>query len=103
VSSPTPDQSPERQPSGGLPATDPVLVRRQRIAGLTSAGQRIGYALYGLAAVGFFAGFFVTDYPSWLTTGIVACLLVGSVVLAPSIVFAFAVRAADRADREGDW
>jgi hypothetical protein len=85
------------------PPEDPVLARRRRIAGLTTVGQRLGYALYALAAIGFFAGFFVTDYPGWLTTAIIGCLLVGSAVLAPSIVFAFAVRAADRADRDDDW
>jgi hypothetical protein len=31
---------------------------------------------------------------------IVACLVVGSIVLAPAIVFAYAVKAADREDRE---
>jgi hypothetical protein len=31
------------------------------------------------------------------------CLIAGSVVLAPAIVFAYAVKAADRADRDNDW
>jgi hypothetical protein len=97
------DESPATSPGDDLRPSDPVLVRRQRIASLTSIGQRVGYALYALAAVGFFAGFFVTDYPAWLSTGIVACLIIGSVVLAPSIVFAFAVKAAYRADRDDDW
>jgi len=45
----------------------------------------------------------VWGYASWLVTAIVACLLVGSVVLAPAIVFSYAVKAADRADRDDDW
>lgn len=86
----------------GSPDDDPVLARRRRIAAITTAGQRLGYLLYGLAAVGFFGGLAV-GYAPWLVTAIVACLLAGSVVLAPAIVFGYAVRAADRADREGDW
>lgn len=81
---------------------DPVLARRRRIGRLTQAGQRIGYTLYLAAAVGFFAGL-VWGYAPWLVTAIVACLLAGSVVLAPAIVFSYAVKAADRADRDDDW
>ena len=99
-SSPPPGQPPE--PTPGTPDDDPVLARRQRIAAITTAGQRLGYLLYALAAVGFFAGLAV-GYEPWLVTAIVACLIAGSVVLAPAIVFGYAVRAADRADREDDW
>ncbi|MBX3313125.1 MAG: hypothetical protein KF906_02295 [Actinobacteria bacterium] len=78
--------------------TDPVLVRRARIAKLVSVGQRVGYGLFGLAVVLFFVGLFGT-YTSALTTAIVACLLVGSFVLAPAIVFGYAVKAAEREDQ----
>jgi len=81
---------------------DPVLERRQRVAALTRVGQRLGYGLYAAAAVGFFAGL-VAGYQPWLVTAIVAALIAGSVVLAPAIVFSYAVRAADRADRDDDW
>lgn len=83
-------------------AVDPVLVRRARWARLTAVGQRIGYALFAFALVAFFVGL-VVGWGSGITTVTVACLVVGSAVLAPSIVFAYAVKAADRADREGDW
>jgi hypothetical protein len=49
--------------------------------------------------VGFFVGFAV-GYTGALVTAIVASLLVGSIVLAPSIVFGYAVKAAEREDRE---
>jgi hypothetical protein len=78
--------------------TDPVLVRRARIARLVSIGQRVGYGLFGLAMVLFFVGLFGT-YTSTLTNAIVACLLVGSFVLAPAIVFGYAVKAAEREDQ----
>lgn len=78
---------------------DPVLVRRARIARLVDVGQRLGYGLFGLAIVAFVFGF-VRGYTDTLTTLIVASLLVGSVVLAPAIVLGYAVKAAERDDRE---
>jgi hypothetical protein len=84
------------------PAPDPVLVRRARIARLVRAGQRAGYGLFGLAVIGFVVGF-VTDFPRALVNGVLLCLLLGSLVLAPSIVLGYAVKAADRADRENTW
>ena len=81
------------------PEPDPVLVRRARIARVTELGQRIGYALFGVAIVVFIIGF-VVGYSDVLVTVIVTSLGVGSVVLAPAIVFGYAVKAAEREDRE---
>lgn len=78
--------------------TDPILERRRRIAGLVAVGKRLGYGLFALAVVLFFVGL-VWSYEPWLTTTIVVSMLVGSVVLAPAIVFGYAVRAAEREDR----
>ena len=78
---------------------DPVLVRRARIARLVEVGQRVGYGLFGLAIAAFGFGF-VRGYTDTLTTLIIAALLVGSAVLAPAIVFGYAVKAAERDDRE---
>jgi hypothetical protein len=77
------------------PERDPVLVRRAQIARLAALGQRIGYALFGIAIVLFIVGY-VTEYSSVLVTLIVACLIVGSLVLAPAIVAAYGVKAAER-------
>jgi len=52
--------------------------------------------------VAFLVGF-VVGLEDWVVTLIVACIVVGSIVLAPAIVFGYAVKAADRADRDGDW
>lgn len=79
--------------------TDPVLARRARIARLVSVGQRVGYGLFGLAIALFFVGLAV-GWSGALTALIVAALVVGSAVLAPSIVFGYAVKAAERDDRE---
>jgi len=78
---------------------DPVRVKRARIARLTELGQRIGYGLFGLAIVVFVIGFAV-GYSDLLVTVIVASLGIGSLVLAPAIVFGYAVKAAEREDRE---
>ena len=81
------------------PEPDPVLVRRARIARLSDLGQRVGYALFGVAIVVFVIGF-VVGYSDLLVAVIVTSLGVGSVVLAPAIVFGYAVKAAEREDRE---
>jgi hypothetical protein len=79
------------------PATDPVREKRARIAGLVTLGLRVGYGLFALAIVLFLIGL-VAGYTSGLTTTIVVALVVGSIVLAPSIVFNYAVRAAEKDD-----
>jgi hypothetical protein len=85
-------------PAAGA-ANDPVLARRARIARLVEVGQRVGYGLFGLAIVLFVVGF-VAGYSGALVAVIVASLVVGSLVLAPAIVFGYAVKAAEREDRE---
>lgn len=77
---------------------DPVLARRARIAALVQAGKRAGYGLYLLAVVLFAVGL-AGGFTSGTTTAIVVSLVVGSLVLAPAIVFGYAVRAAERDDR----
>lgn len=78
---------------------DPVLERRARIARYVDLGQRVGYGLFALAIVAFVVGF-VAGWSSGFTVVVIGALLVGSVVLAPSIVLGYAVKAADREDRE---
>lgn len=82
-----------------VPAEDPVRANRARIARLSSLGQRIGYAMFGVAVVAFFIGFFA-GFTDAVTTLIVAMLIAGSVLLAPAIVAGYAVKAAEREDRE---
>ena len=78
--------------------TDPVLERRRRIARLVGIGQRVGYGLFAVAIVLFVVGF-VAGFSSALTGAIVIALLVGSIVLAPAIVFGYGVKAAEREDQ----
>ncbi len=82
-----------------MPPPDPTLARRARIARLTRLGQRAGYALFAAAVVVFAVGA-ANGFTPVEAGAVVACLVVGSVVLAPAIVFGYAVRAAEREDRE---
>lgn len=78
---------------------DPVRARRARIAGWVKTGSRAGYALLLLAIVLFFVGL-VGRFSDGIALAIGACLVVGSLVLLPAIIFGYAVRAAEREDRE---
>jgi hypothetical protein len=97
VTDPGPDPGPEG--SRRSPGPDPVLRRRARVAQLTTIGQRIGYGLFAVAVVAFFVGL-AEGFPQDVIDLIIVTMAVGSLVLAPSIVFAYAVKAADRDDRE---
>jgi hypothetical protein len=81
------------------PPTDPVIVRRRRLARWADRGQRAGYALFGVAIVLFVVGF-VVGFSSGMVAAVVVALVAGSLVLAPAIVIGYAVRAADRDDRD---
>jgi predicted membrane protein len=78
---------------------DPVLRRRAQIARLADLGQKVGYALFGVAVVAFVVAAVAGFSPAWVTV-IVVAMVVGSIVLAPAIVLGFAAKAADREDRE---
>ncbi len=80
------------------PTDDPVLARRALIAKTVSVGQRVGYSLFGLSMVLFFYGL-ITGYTDTVTTAVIGCLLVGSLILAPAIVFGYAVKAAEREEQ----
>ena len=81
---------------------DPVLAQRARVADLVSKGLRLGSALFVLASVIFFVGF-MTGFTSAITVSVIVLLGVGSLLLAPALVFKYGVAAAERADRDGSW
>jgi hypothetical protein len=81
------------------PPTDPVLIRRARAAHLADIGQRIGYALFGVAIVVFFYGL-VTGFTGGVSRIVVGGVIAGSIVLAPAIIAGYAVKAAVRDDIE---
>jgi hypothetical protein len=86
-------------PAPGAPPNDPVRARRAQIAHASKVAQRVGYALFGVAVVVFFIGFFA-GFTGTLVTIIVVAMAIGSVLLAPAIVASYAVKAAERDDLE---
>jgi len=101
VTDPTPDPDADPPVNRAVPsrAQDPVRRRRAQVARLVSVGQRLGYGLFAAAVVAFFVGF-VVGFDEAVVDLIVGALIIGSIVLAPSIVFAYAVKAAERDDLE---
>ena len=79
--------------------TDPVQVRRQQVARWTRLANRVGYLCFGIAILTFVIGFIVS-FNGTVSAIVVASMIVGSVLLAPAIVLGYAVKAAERDDRE---
>ena len=69
--------------------------RRSRVAKYVKFGKRIGYFLWLVAIVLFFSLFF-SDFDGPLVGLLLACLITGCVILLPSIILSYAVRAAER-------
>jgi hypothetical protein len=78
---------------------DPVLVQRERVRRIANVAKRIGYVLFLASMVLFFVAL-ATDLPSGLTAAAAVTLIAGCIVLAPAILLAYAVRGAERDDRE---
>ncbi len=78
---------------------DPVRARRQQVAKWTLIANRVGYLLFGVAIAVFFIGFAI-GFTGALVAIVVGTLIVGSLLLAPAIVLGYAVKAAEREDRE---
>ena len=81
---------------------DPVRARRAKVAKWTLLANRVGYLVLALA-VALFVLAFLFGFTSTMATLIVVSLVVSFVLLAPSIVLGYAVKAADRADAEQTW
>jgi hypothetical protein len=78
---------------------DPVRARRAHWARAAALGQRAGYAAFAVAVVAFAVGA-ATGLTDTVVVVVIGALAVGSLVLAPAIVLGYAVRAAERDDRE---
>ncbi len=78
---------------------DDVLARRSRLKRITSLGQRIGYSLY-LGSLVLGAAGVRWGYTPLLTTLIAVALVVGSMLLAPTIVMSHGIKAAEREERK---
>ena len=79
--------------------SDPIRVRRQLISKYTRLANRIGYLCWAVALVTFIIGF-VGSFNDTISMIVVTSLIVGSVLLAPAIILGYAIKAAERDDRE---
>jgi hypothetical protein len=85
--------------SPSSPKPDPVRARRAQVARWTLLANRIGYLCFGVAVAVFVIGFAIGFTPPVVTIVVVA-MVAGTVLLAPAIVLGYAVKAAERDDRE---
>ena len=61
--------------------------------------NRLGYLCFGVAIVTFVIGFIVS-FNATVSAVVITSMVVGSILLAPAIVLGYAVKAAERDDRE---
>jgi membrane-bound ClpP family serine protease len=78
---------------------DPVRARRERVAHWTRVANRAGYLLLAVAVALFFVAL-TTGFSGTMATLVVVALVAAFALLAPSIVLGYAVKAAEREDRE---
>jgi len=78
---------------------DPVRARRQQVAKWSLLANRVGYLFLAVAVAVFIIGFALGFTPPVVAV-VVATLLIGSALLLPSIILGYAVKAAEREDRE---
>jgi hypothetical protein len=77
---------------------DPVRAKRAQVAKWVLIANRVGYLFWGVSLAVFFVGFGIGFKPAVATT-VIATLIAGAVLLAPSIILGYAVKAADKDDR----
>lgn len=78
---------------------DPIRRRRAQVARWTTLANRAGYLLLATAVVLFFVAL-VTDFSRTLATLVIAAFVAACILLAPTIILGYAVKAAERDDRE---
>ena len=90
---------PEHTQSAHSPDQDPVVRRRRQVERWTLLANRVGYLVLALA-VALFVIAFAVGFSAAMATLVIVCLVASFVLLAPSIVLGYAVKAADREDAE---
>lgn len=86
-------------PNSPTHKVDPVRARRQQVAKWTLLANRVGYLFFALAIATFIIGFAVS-FNTAVSAIVIGSIIIGSVLLAPAIVLGYAVKAAERDDRE---
>ena len=90
---------PEHTQSAHSPDHDPVVRRRRQVERWTLLANRVGY-LFLAAAVALFFIALVVGFSGAMAGLVIGTLVISFALLAPSIVLGYAVKAAERDDRE---
>jgi len=76
-----------------------LAIRRKQASLIANTGRKIGYSIFLLALIIFTIGFTV-EFNNLVAKTLTVLLIVGSIVLAPSILLHYAVRGAEREEKE---
>ncbi len=76
-----------------------MRVRRAQVAKWTLLANRVGY-LFVASSIALFIIAFAVGFSSTMATLVIISFVIGCVLLAPSIILGYAVKAAERDDRE---
>jgi UPF0716 family protein affecting phage T7 exclusion len=87
------------KPHSTTEETDPIRVRRAQVAKWTLLANRVGYLFVAVAMALFFIAFAI-GFSATMATLVIITFVIGCVLLAPSIILGYAVKAAERDDRE---
>ena len=96
---PSHDDQPAGAPTLDRGPVDQVRARRQQIAKWTLIANRVGYLFYAVSMVAFVLAF-AFGFNATMSALVIGSLVIGSILLAPAIVLGYAVKAAERDDRE---
>jgi heme/copper-type cytochrome/quinol oxidase subunit 3 len=86
-------------PSSPSDAVDPVRARRAQVAKWTLLANRVGY-LFVAVSMALFVIAFAVGFSPTMASLVIVTFVIGCVLLAPSIIVGYAVKAAEREDRE---
>ena len=76
-----------------------LLIRRQHASLIANTGRKIGYSIFFLSLIIFAIGLTV-EFNNLVARTLTVLLILGSIVLAPSILLHYAVRGAEREEKE---
>ena len=76
-----------------------LAMRRKQASLIANTGRKIGYSIFFLSLIVFAIGLTV-EFNDLVAKTLTVLLIVGSIVLAPSILLHYAVRGAEREEKE---
>ena len=76
-----------------------LMLRRQQASLIANTGRKIGYSIFFLSLIIFAIGLTI-EFNNLVARTLTVLLILGSIVLAPSILLHYAVRGAEREETE---